>query len=38
MGAVKFLTASGLFMGQPMAFFQQLQDLAAAADAAVRGM
>ena len=38
MGAVKFLTASGLFLGQSAAFFQLLQDLAAAADAATRGV
>jgi Ferritin-like domain len=38
MGAVRFLTASGLFMGQAPAFFQLLQDLAAAADAAIRGV
>jgi hypothetical protein len=37
MGAAKFLTDSGLFIGQPPAFFQLLQDLAAAADAARRG-
>jgi hypothetical protein len=38
MGAVKFLTASGLFIGQSSAFFQLLQDLASAADAATRGV
>jgi hypothetical protein len=36
MGVVKFLTAMGLFMGQPKAFFELLQDLAAAADNARR--
>jgi hypothetical protein len=36
MGAVNFLTAMGLFIGQPKAFFEMLQDLAQAADAAVR--
>ena len=36
MGAVKFLTAMGLFIGQPPAFFELLQDLAADADAATR--
>jgi hypothetical protein len=36
MGAVKFLTAMGLFIGQPHAFFELLQDLAADADAATR--
>src|SRR6516165_4181555 len=34
MGAVKALTLDGLFMGQTHEFFQLLQDLAAAADAA----
>jgi len=38
MRAVTGLSASGLFLGQPPAFFQLLQDLAAAADAAVRGV
>jgi len=38
MGAVRALSASGLFLGQPPAFFQLLQDLATAADAAVRGV
>jgi len=38
MGAVRALSASGLFLGQPPAFFQLLQNLAAAADAAVRGV
>jgi hypothetical protein len=37
MGAVKFLTASGLFIGQSAMFFEILQELAAAADAATRG-
>ena len=32
----KFLTAMGLFMGQPKAFFELLQDLAAEADNAKR--
>ena len=36
MGVVKFLTAMGLFIGQPPAFFELLQDLAAEADAAKR--
>jgi hypothetical protein len=36
MGAARALTADGLFIGQPPAFFQALQDLAAAADAARR--
>jgi hypothetical protein len=35
-GAVKFLTAMGLFIGQSEAFFTLLSDLAAAADAAQR--
>ena len=35
-GAVKFLTAMGLFSGQSEAFFTLLSDLAAAADAAQR--
>jgi hypothetical protein len=38
MGAVRFLSASGLFLGQPAAFFQLLQDLATQADAATRGI
>jgi hypothetical protein len=37
-GAVKFLTAMGLFTGQSDAFFTLLTNLAAAADAAVRGV
>ena len=37
MGAVKALTADGLFIGQPPAFFELLRDLAADADAARRG-
>ena len=37
MGAVKFLTADGLFRGQPPAFFRLLKQLARAADAARRG-
>ena len=36
MGVVKFLTAMGLFIGQPKAFFDLMQDLAAGADAAKR--
>jgi hypothetical protein len=35
-GAVKFLTAMGLFMGQSPAFFTYLTGLATAADAAMR--
>jgi hypothetical protein len=34
MGAVEFLTADGLFAGQPREFFDALKDLAARADAA----
>jgi hypothetical protein len=37
MGVVKFLTAMGLFIGQPNAFLELLQDLATEADAAKRG-
>jgi hypothetical protein len=37
MGVVQFLTAMGLFIGQPDAFFELLQDLAAEADKAKRG-
>ena len=37
MGAVKALTADGLFIGQSPAFFAALQDLATKADAAQRG-
>ena len=37
-GAVKFLTDMGLFRGQSAGFFAMLNDLAAAADAAQRGM
>jgi len=37
MGAVKALTANGLFIGQPPAFFALLHDLAEAADAARHG-
>jgi hypothetical protein len=37
MGAVKFLTDMGLFIGQSPAFFATLQNLANAADAARRG-
>jgi hypothetical protein len=36
MGAVKALTAHGLFIGQSPAFFEVLRDLAADADAARR--
>jgi hypothetical protein len=36
MGVVKFLTAMGLFIGQPPRFFALLRDLAADADAARR--
>src|SRR6516165_11587069 len=36
MGVVKFLTAMGLFIGQPPRFFALLRDLAADADAAKR--
>ena len=36
MGAVNFLTAMGLFIGQAPAFFELLKDLAAEADAAKR--
>ncbi len=37
MGAVKALTADGLFIGQSPAFFKVLHDLAAAADKAGMG-
>jgi hypothetical protein len=37
-GAVKFLTAMGLFIGQSPAFFTYLTGLATAADAAMRGV
>jgi hypothetical protein len=36
-GAIKFLTAMGLFIGQSNAFFTFMTNLAAAADAAQRG-
>ena len=36
MGAVKALTADGLFIGQSQAFFDLIADLAADADAATR--
>jgi Ferritin-like domain len=36
MGVVNFLTAMGLFIGQPPAFFEMLYELAAEADAAKR--
>jgi len=38
MGAVKALTASGLFIGQSKQFFELLTDLASAADAATRNV
>jgi hypothetical protein len=38
MGVVNFLTAMGLFIGQSPQFFELLQDLAADADAARRGV
>jgi len=37
MGALKFLTAMGLFIGQSKAFFDLMQDLAQEADNAKRG-
>src|SRR6201993_4372491 len=37
-GVVKFLTAMGLFIGQPPAFFELLMDLAEDADEARRGI
>jgi hypothetical protein len=37
MGAVKFLTAMGLFIGQSPAFYEMLGELAAEADDARRG-
>ncbi len=37
MGAVKFLTDTGLFRGQSKEFFDVLKDLAEAADAARHG-
>jgi hypothetical protein len=37
MGALKALTANGLFIGQSKAFFSLLSELAAQADAAQRG-
>ena len=37
MGALKFLTADGLFIGQPKAFFDYMTTLATEADAAQRG-
>jgi hypothetical protein len=36
MGVVNFLTAMGLFIGQPPAFFELFSDLAADADRAKR--
>src|SRR5205807_9232880 len=38
MGAVKFLTAMGLFIGQSPAFFSYMTQLAQQADAARRGV
>jgi hypothetical protein len=38
MGALNFLTAMGLFIGQSNAFFSYMTSLAQAADAAQRGM
>jgi hypothetical protein len=38
MNVLNFLTAMGLFIGQPPAFFAYLKDLAEDADAARRGM
>jgi hypothetical protein len=38
MGAVKGLTADGLFIGQSPAFFAALRDLAEAADQARHGV
>jgi len=38
MGALNFLTAMGLFIGQSNAFFSYMTGLAQAADAAQRGM
>lgn len=38
MGALKFLTAMGLFIGQSPAFFELMRDLAEDADAATRGV
>ena len=38
MGALKFLTAMGLFIGQSPAFFSFMSELATAADAAQRGI
>jgi hypothetical protein len=37
-GALNFLTAMGLFIGQSNAFFAYMTGLAQAADAAQRGM
>jgi hypothetical protein len=37
MGALKFLTDDGLFIGQSQAFFTLMTQLAQAADAAQRG-
>jgi hypothetical protein len=37
MGALTFLTAMGLFIGQSAAFFEFMRGLAIAADAATRG-
>jgi hypothetical protein len=38
MGALRFLTAMGLFKGQSPAFFEFLRDLAEDADEARRGV
>ena len=38
MGVVNFLTAMGLFIGQPPTFFELLRDLAEDADEARRGL
>jgi hypothetical protein len=38
MGALTFLTAMGLFIGQSPAFFEVMRDLAEDADAATRGV
>jgi hypothetical protein len=37
LGAVNALTASGLFLGQPVSFIQLITEMAIAADSAVRG-
>jgi hypothetical protein len=38
MGALRFLTAMGLFIGQSQAFFAYMTQLAQEADAATRGI